>query len=447
MWFSEFNCSHVGRITPAGTITEFPVPTASSQPFGIVSGPDGNLWLAEYAGNRIGRVDLSAQPQAITLGQTLAAAITNVSESDTYQFAANAGDLINMAITRTAGGLRPDIKVLDATGTLVSGCSAAGDCRFGWGNTEIGSCALTAGGTYTVVVRDGCGHENTGDYNLYVQRLNLPTGAVPLTFGATVPAEIAGAAEKNPYGFTARTGAVVNLTMTRTAGGLFPEIAVYDATGALVPGCSAAGDCRFGWDSTEVGSCTLTAGGPYTVVVDDGCGHIRTGSYNLTLTCLTPSCAGGPTSTPTNTAPRSATPTVTATPPPSWTPTRTTHPHRDRDGHLDADTLIDSDTESHADDDRDAFCDAKQHPDLDPHTGGDAPNPHSCLRKRHMHAAWSSRARSAGSATIWWWTGSRPLRRRNHGQGLSLRRPELREHAESTPHHSDGCEWTVYLHS
>ncbi|HEX2736951.1 MAG TPA: hypothetical protein VHP57_02330, partial [Acidimicrobiia bacterium] len=39
---------------PAGTIVEFPV-TAASGPAGMVTGPDGNLWFAELAGDAIGR--------------------------------------------------------------------------------------------------------------------------------------------------------------------------------------------------------------------------------------------------------------------------------------------------------------------------------------------------------------------------------------------------------
>jgi hypothetical protein len=46
----------IGRITPAGAVTEFPIPTANSQPYGITAGPDGNLWFTEYLGNRVGRI-------------------------------------------------------------------------------------------------------------------------------------------------------------------------------------------------------------------------------------------------------------------------------------------------------------------------------------------------------------------------------------------------------
>ncbi len=46
----------IGRITTAGTITEFPVPTPDSRPRGITAGPDGNVWFTELTGNRIGRI-------------------------------------------------------------------------------------------------------------------------------------------------------------------------------------------------------------------------------------------------------------------------------------------------------------------------------------------------------------------------------------------------------
>src|SRR5215467_11039189 len=40
----------------AGLITEFSIPTAKSIPFGITVGPDGNLWFTESNANRIGRI-------------------------------------------------------------------------------------------------------------------------------------------------------------------------------------------------------------------------------------------------------------------------------------------------------------------------------------------------------------------------------------------------------
>jgi streptogramin lyase len=38
------------------TITEYPIPTSASLPFGVTAGPDGALWFTEAEGNKIGRI-------------------------------------------------------------------------------------------------------------------------------------------------------------------------------------------------------------------------------------------------------------------------------------------------------------------------------------------------------------------------------------------------------
>ena len=105
VWFTERSANRIGRITPTGGITEYPIPTAavgpegsrldptvpcgspnrpatgsggspppgaitefvlpraSSGPLGITAGPDGALWFTEVgtAGNRIGRITTAGQ--------------------------------------------------------------------------------------------------------------------------------------------------------------------------------------------------------------------------------------------------------------------------------------------------------------------------------------------------------------------------------------------------
>jgi uncharacterized repeat protein (TIGR01451 family) len=56
LWFAENNGNRIGRITTAGVITEFAIPTASALPGGITAGPDGNVWFTELLGNKIGRI-------------------------------------------------------------------------------------------------------------------------------------------------------------------------------------------------------------------------------------------------------------------------------------------------------------------------------------------------------------------------------------------------------
>jgi len=65
LWFTERFGSRIGRITPAGVVTEFTVGlTSGENPQGITAGPDGNLWFTEeghfvkpsYVGGAIGKV-------------------------------------------------------------------------------------------------------------------------------------------------------------------------------------------------------------------------------------------------------------------------------------------------------------------------------------------------------------------------------------------------------
>ena len=111
LWFTEYPGSKIGRITPGGTVTEFPVPTrtaarrhrggagrqplvhrdaagtvgritpggachrvpiptANSGPFGVAAGPDGNLWFTEFGGNRIGRITTGRHGHRIPAGIT-----------------------------------------------------------------------------------------------------------------------------------------------------------------------------------------------------------------------------------------------------------------------------------------------------------------------------------------------------------------------------------------
>jgi len=56
LWFTDTGNSRIGRITPTGSSTLFTVPTPYSNPEGIAAGSDGNMWFTEYNGNAIGRI-------------------------------------------------------------------------------------------------------------------------------------------------------------------------------------------------------------------------------------------------------------------------------------------------------------------------------------------------------------------------------------------------------
>jgi virginiamycin B lyase len=45
LWFCASTTNQIGRITPAGAITGFPIPTPAARPFAIAAATDGNIWF------------------------------------------------------------------------------------------------------------------------------------------------------------------------------------------------------------------------------------------------------------------------------------------------------------------------------------------------------------------------------------------------------------------
>jgi streptogramin lyase len=83
LWFTEGHGNKIGKVTPGGSFTEYALPSAMSEPEGITNGPDGNLWFTEFNpidGNRIGKITTSgtiteyalphpdSEPESITNG-------------------------------------------------------------------------------------------------------------------------------------------------------------------------------------------------------------------------------------------------------------------------------------------------------------------------------------------------------------------------------------------
>jgi streptogramin lyase len=58
LYFMEYYANRIGRMTPAGNLTEIALPTAASHPYGVTAGPDGNIWFGERDAGKIGMLTL-----------------------------------------------------------------------------------------------------------------------------------------------------------------------------------------------------------------------------------------------------------------------------------------------------------------------------------------------------------------------------------------------------
>jgi streptogramin lyase len=80
LWLTDPLTNRIDQMTTGGTVTSsFPIPTSNSDPQPIVVGPDNNLWFVEFAANKIARATLTGVitefpiPTATSLPQGIAA--------------------------------------------------------------------------------------------------------------------------------------------------------------------------------------------------------------------------------------------------------------------------------------------------------------------------------------------------------------------------------------
>jgi virginiamycin B lyase len=118
VWFTEATAGNIGTITPAGTVTEYPA-AAGGSPMGITAGSDGNLWFTEpkvgSGSDAIGRMTTTGTLLTITAGVTNGTtpmAITSGSDGNVWFTEQSGGRIGRVAIpadtiTEFAAGLAP----------------------------------------------------------------------------------------------------------------------------------------------------------------------------------------------------------------------------------------------------------------------------------------------------------------------------------------------------
>jgi hypothetical protein len=208
-------------------------------------------------------------PPSIGFGETIQCSIVSPSETDTYTFTASAGDKVLVRMSKSSGDLWAGIKVYSPDGTKL--------CEVFYPSTaEIASCNIPSTGTYSILAYDGFNGTFTGDYYLYLQRLNNPGSTVSIAFGQTLSGSISTPAEMDTYTFAAGAGDKVLVRMGRSSGNVWPGIRVYSPDGTKL--------CEVFYPSTaEIASCNIPSTGTYSILAYDGFNGTLTGDYYLYL--------------------------------------------------------------------------------------------------------------------------------------------------------------------
>ena len=242
---------------------------------------------------------------SIVCGSTIATSLALPTQSDTYSFAAQAGEVVTITTAETGPGLNACWELYDAAGT-----SLAAAC-------VEGTVPLPSTGTYTIRAHDN-GDDGSGNYDLDLDFVSATPSscAAPLTCGESLSGlGIAPVAESDMFSFTTGAGASVRITTSGAGGAFDPCWTLYAAP--------AAGPTPADTPTPVCGQAdvTLPNAGTHVIRVADA-GDDATGSYGLDLQCLgtpTPTATPPPTVTGTPTATHTATPAGT----PTLTPTAT----------------------------------------------------------------------------------------------------------------------------
>jgi YD repeat-containing protein len=258
-------------------------------------------YTVEVAGNMVGTfsivyTNLNRPCNAATLacGTSVLGQITAPLQLATYQFQANAGDILEALIGEFApyaNGFLPTLFAYGPDGNILllgDGVTPAAVNILPGQFTNMIFPVPTAG-TVTLIVLDSS--NQTGNYALSVSRLNAPcNNTANLTCGALAQGTIVSPLGLNSYAIAAAVGDVINLRVASvsTTGTFDPRAAVYDPTGNLV---TAIESPTTGGHASSSGTFTAKLSGSYLVFVSDVATGLNTGSYVIGFSRLNRPCS------------------------------------------------------------------------------------------------------------------------------------------------------------
>lgn len=195
----------------------------------------------------------------IACGNTIASALPSVGQSNTYKFAAMAGETVSITAQETGGGLVACWTLYDPAGIPIeAGCGQA-------------TKPLAVDGEYSIRVRDSNDTKTgTFDLNLTFVSDTASNCAEPIACGQNLARSLTDVAQSNTYRFTAEAGETVSITAQETSAFITACWELYDPEGISVIG--ACGQAEK----------TLAVAGDYTIRVYDN-GDAETGTYDIDL--------------------------------------------------------------------------------------------------------------------------------------------------------------------
>jgi virginiamycin B lyase len=156
LWFTDSTADAIGRITPDGVITEFPI-GEGKEPYAIVAGADGNLWFTERQNNKVGAVNTDGQlvhEYFVPGPDPRPAGITVAANGDIWFTTQGPGDIVTNAVGRITPGGFMTLYDLYPCACFPTGITAGADGNI-WAAEELGVYQGESPGTIDKVTPDG----------------------------------------------------------------------------------------------------------------------------------------------------------------------------------------------------------------------------------------------------------------------------------------------------
>jgi YD repeat-containing protein len=194
----------------------------------------------------------AAPPQ----GQTVTGVVNGAQPFTSYSIQATNGDALLVRSSSVTPGFAAQMDLYDPSGVHLDS-----------GTTFALSRKVSATGTYTVIV-GASAPLSTGGYALSWQLLNKPAATSALQCGGSTTASLSAANEFRYYLAGANAGDLMRLVFTKISDNFFPQIELFDPTGAKLP-------------TTSDISVKAASGGAYLVVVSPSTAATETGSFTV----------------------------------------------------------------------------------------------------------------------------------------------------------------------
>jgi uncharacterized protein (TIGR03437 family) len=192
----------------------------------------------------------------INYGDVVSCDISPIGDTDSFQFAGTAGQMVLIQVTKLSGAGTPYFELSDPGSIRID---AQGDR---WSGIARSEAQLVKTGIYRIRVQDADDNE-TLTYQVFLQRAVPPLVATPISFGQPLNGNIGFAGGVDFYTFSGTAGQVVSVQVSKVGGAGTPYFEVYDPGNMRI---DAQGDR---WTAIVRSEVRLTGSGQYVIRVYD----------------------------------------------------------------------------------------------------------------------------------------------------------------------------------